>query len=405
MHREKQKRESIFKKSKNELKSDNTNITGAIKKKKKNKKDDNKNKNQLPELENNPVLKAADIFDMLNSSDENESDNEVPAQINDDVDSDSDVSFDDEESEVEENEEATEQMELKQQQNSIKERNSVKKMKDLLPIKTKSGVIPRSVETSNQKSMIIEEKESESDEEEIEMEEESDDDEILEETKKKNEPPAKKRKLLTATELFQERKEEFNSQKLKIGKICSAITEKPEDRVASFRALLEMAQEFNPQRERNLMSVRKLGMLSMMEVFKDILPDYKVGVTDLQSQKVKKDTLSRVTYENELLKYYKKYLCQLEANAKALKPGKYARRPSKEEIYVAETAIQCLCELILAHTYFNFSTNIGQVLVIYLNCYNLMARKRIHETFIKLFKTDKRLDLTRHVSLISFSTI
>lgn len=34
----------------------------------------------------------------------------------------------------------------------------------------------------------------------------------------------------------------------------------------------------------NLMSVRKIAMLSLLEVFKDILPEYRVGQVDLKMQ-------------------------------------------------------------------------------------------------------------------------
>lgn len=324
----------------------------------------------------NRAIKVSDIFDMLEKSDDETSDgfSENSAHESDD----------------EENEEITEKLVLEQQENIQNEKNTSKHWKELLPIKTKGGVVPRSMEAVRKT---------------VERAAVDNDDEVSDrndEVKQKsvdNEPPAKKKKFLTASELLCERQDEFNRQKFRIGKICSAITEKPEERVGSFKALLGLVQEVNEQRERNLVSVRKLAMLSIMEAFKDIIPDYKIGVTDLQNQKVKKDTLARVTFENELLKYFKKYLCQLEACAKALKPGKYAKRPTREEIYMAEVAVQCLCELLLAHTYSNYSTNIAQVLVIYLNCYNASVRKRINETLVTLFKTDKRLDLSRHVSI------
>lgn len=399
MQREKQVKANIFKKSRSDLHKENENDVGIanVKKKKKISKDEKKKIGlPLPErIDSIDTIKPSDILDMLASSDE---DTDVPLNaVNDSASDGSEMSFEesDEESNDEEHEEVTEQMEINQQTVSRKERNSTKKFKELLPIKNKSGVIPQSMEATSNKfhSQIID---SENDDEDPSMDEDSDDEELLEGNRSKD-PPAKKRKILAATELFQERQQEFNLNKLKIGKICSGITEKPEDRVGSFRVLLELAQEVNVGKTKNLTSVRKLAMLSMMEVFKDILPDYRIGVTDLQAQKVKKDTLARVTYENDLLKNYKKYLCQMEIFAKALKPGKYTKRPTKEEIHIADTAIQCLCELLLSHTYFNFSTNIAQVLVIYLNCFNTSARKRIHETFVKLFKTDKRLDITRHV--------
>lgn len=316
-------------------------------------------------------FKLSDIHDMLE----------------DDTDSNQDESDNDDSG----NEENAEKLELKQHESIQNDRSLRKNIKELLPIKTKGGVIPRSMEDTRHlmrgKKDQTERNDPSSDDEDIEQS-------LFEDV----EPAAKKKKVLTTSELFGERREELNNQKFRIGKICSSITERPEDRVGSLKSLLELMQEVNEQREKNLLSVRKLSMLSTMETFKDILPDYKIGITDLQNQKVKKDTLTRITFENELLKYYKKYLCVLETCAKALKPGKYAKRPSKEEIYLAEVAVQCLCELLLAHTYSNFSTNVAQVLVIYLNCYNVNVRKRINDTFVKLFKMDKRLDLTRHVS-------
>lgn len=358
MVRDKQARENIFKKKNL---NDSTEVVSSKKKNVKSKI------NELPAPPVSSSLKISDIYDMLSDMEEEENDDGPSIESNDS-----------------ENEEITEKMELDQR--IRQERRSSKKIKELLPIKTNSGVVPRSMETENGETFKVEE---ESDE---------DLDEELNEIKNiEEQPPQKKRKLVTATELLGEREQEFNYQKFRIGKTCSSITERPEERIGSFKTLLDLMQEHKNNKEKNLISVRRLAMLSTMEVFKDIIPDYKIGVTDLQNQKVKKDTLARVTFENELLKYYKKYLQLVEACAKALKPGKYAKRPSKEEIYMAEIAVQCLCELLLAHVYSNYSTNIAQVLVIYLNCYNASTRKRVNETFVKLFKTDRRLDLSRHV--------
>jgi Nucleolar complex-associated protein len=325
--------------------------------------------------------KAADFYDMLDS---NSSDDEGIAEdykvspkrqkLSNSISEESNSSESGEELDVDDDsdEEMVEEMEMQQKKFSQNEKESRKKLKDLLPIKTKTGVVPRQIETSNE---VIQKVAKEPVKAAVKGKEQH----VVSEIKKKN--------ILSATELFTERENEINRQKFKIGKACAGLTENPEEKVESFKTLLELVQETGADKQKNLTSVRKLAMLSTTEVFKDIVPDYKVGIVDLENQKVKKDTLNRITYENTMLKYYKKYLRELEHLVKALKPKKYTQRPSKEDIYLAETAIVCLCELI-------------QLLVIYLNCNNLSARKKIHDTFVKIFKTDKRLDLTRHVSTI-----
>lgn len=88
----------------------------------------------------------------------------------------------------------------------------------------------------------------------------------------------------------------------------------------------------------------------------------------------------------------------MENITKSFQRRKYGPRPSRESLVLAEVAVQCLCELLTVHPYFNYSTNIAQLLVTLLNCQNSNVRDVIHKTFVKLFKTDKRLDLTLHVS-------
>ena len=342
---------------------------------------------------------ASDLVDMMQASSEDEEEQSPKRQKLDSDSDDSELEYESEKSDNEsEMEEIAEHLEYEQRKNSKNEANSTKKMKELLPIKTRTGVVPRSVE--DHKKKFPEPEKSEDDDEDMEIEPNSDDDsdkELIDlRTNGKQQQPQKK-KMMSAMELLLEREQEVQRQRFRIGVICSGILEKPEEKVKNIGALLALMQEIGSDKEQNLLSTRKLAMVSLVEVFKDIVPDYKVGVVDLEQQKVKKDTLARVNYENELLRYYKKYLRELEHTTKALKRRKYGPRPGKEQVAMAAIAVQCLCEAILSQPYFNFSTNIGQLLVTFLNCGNEGVRKNIHETFVKLFKTDKRLDLTRHV--------
>lgn len=352
------------------------------------------------------AIKASDLLDMMQDSTDDEEQNGSQQPKRPRLDgstsdkSHGSESYDSEnESEVEE---MAEHLEMEQRKNFKIEAGATKKMKELLPIKTRTGVVPQLVEDSK-KQVVESESESEheeemEDDEEIDSADDSDKDLVEGQMNgKKQATQQNKKKMLSATELLLEREQEVQRQRFRIGVVSSGILEKPEEKVKNIGALLALMTEIGQDKEQNLVSTRKLAMISLVEVFRDIVPDYKVGVVDLGHQKVKKDTLARVTYENELLKYYKKYLRELENMTKALKRRKYGPRPSRESVSLAEIAVQCLCEALLSQPYFNFSTNIGQLLVTFLNCPNEIVRKKTHETFVKLFKTDKRLDITRHI--------
>lgn len=314
--------------------------------------------------------------------------------------------------------EDSEILELEHKALSGSEVPSNKKMRELLPIKTSAGVVLRSQEVQK-KVEVVDESMDESDEiaeqQPIdEMDVDSDID-VLEDVSKalfsqfdnfyinkffqKRVPKkAPKKTKLTAAELLAEREQEVQRQRFRIGVICTGLLEKPEEKVKNLGVLLSLLNPYGSDKELNLLSTRKLAMISLSEVFKDILPEYRVGVVDLQNQKVKKDTLNRITYENSMLNFYKKYLKALEDFVKAFQNRKFGPKPTKEKLALAELAIQCMCELLLAHPYFNYSTNVAQLLVVLLNSSRENVRTLINKTFVKIFKTDKRMDLTLHVS-------
>lgn len=399
LHREKQIKANIFKKSKTAQRKEELNT--SVDKKKKRKEPSKQKIQNVQEPER--MIKASDMLDMMRDSTDEEEEQTIHQPKRPRLDSTSDVSHESESDDSDDDsdsEEMAEHLEMEQRKNSKIEAGATKKMKELLPIKTRTGVVPRSVEDS--KKNVIEESESEDDGMEMEGDDidsadDSDKDLVEGRTNGNKQAPPNKKKMLSATELLLEREQEVQRQRFRIGVISSGILEKPEEKVKNIGALLGLMSQIGPDKEENLVSTRKLAMISLVEVFRDIVPDYKVGVVDLGHQKVKKDTLARVTYENELLKYYKKYLRELENTTKALKRRKYGPRPSRESVALAEIAVQCLCEALLSQPYFNFSTNIGQLLVTFLNCPNEIVRKKTHESFVKLFKTDKRLDLTRHI--------
>uniref|UniRef100_A0A336M7G6 Nucleolar complex protein 3 homolog n=2 Tax=Culicoides sonorensis TaxID=179676 RepID=A0A336M7G6_CULSO len=307
----------------------------------------------------------------------------------------------------------TETMELKYRLETELDSNN-KEMRELLPIKTKQGLIPRETDIiikknkkseKNKKCEPEPEPESNENEDIFRSDDEANDDQdsdndILESLDKIIKPPSVPKDIvkLSTADLLAERQETIESLKFKIGVLCSGILEKPEEKIKNLTILMHMIDEKNKEGRVNFFTIRKMSILSLMEIFKDIIPEYKVGVVDLETQKVKKITLQRVNYEKDLLGYYKRFLTKMERLTSKLKVKRFQTlKASKQDIILAELAVQCLCELLSEHPYFNYSTNVAQLLVALLNTQNENIRSNVYKCFTGIFKNDKRLDLTRHI--------
>ncbi|XP_035909277.1 nucleolar complex protein 3 homolog [Anopheles stephensi] len=203
--------------------------------------------------------------------------------------------------------------------------------------------------------------------------------------------------VLSLTDILFKRDEQIKEKQFYIGVTCAAILENPEARIENVSALLDLLKETNRDGSINLLAVRKTAMISLVEVFKDIVPEYRIGIVDKEQQKLKKDTLARVNFEHKLLTYYKQLLKHLEGLiSNYTRKLKHSEKQSIETRQLLEMAVQCMCDLVLAHPYFNFTPNIVQVLVLMLNNTKEPIRKMVHACFSSLFKTDTRLDLTHH---------
>ncbi|XP_041785831.1 nucleolar complex protein 3 homolog isoform X2 [Anopheles merus] len=203
--------------------------------------------------------------------------------------------------------------------------------------------------------------------------------------------------VVSLAEMLLKRDEEIREKQFFIGTTCAAILENPEARIENIGVLLDLLNEVNRDGSINFLPVRKTAMISLVEVFRDIVPEYRIGIVDKEHQKLKKDTLARVNFENKLLTHYKQLLKHIEGiTSKYTKKLLRSEKQSVETRQLLEMAVQCMCDLVLAHPYFNYSPNIVQVLVLMLNNTKETIRKMVHTCFSVLFKTDARLDLTQH---------
>ena len=179
---------------------------------------------------------------------------------------------------------------------TVKQKETQKIKLNLLPIKSRDGeIITRSTEVDYKPKpkqpkvqKVAQEHDDEDDNEadDASVYEDSDDDVLQDEGAETAALPAAmaNKKLISTTDLLIARQQEIERQKYRIGIICSGIMEKPEDKMRNFHALYELMDEVSAAGTPNLLTIRKLAMISITELFKDILPEYRVGQVDTKMQ-------------------------------------------------------------------------------------------------------------------------
>lgn len=259
-------------------------------------------------------------------------------------------------------------------------------VKALLPIKTKKGIIPQ---------MIVEEEP-----------EDAADDEVKEVTENKEPEPLPQ---LSGGQMLLNRQRKLQERKRKIALLSSSVIENPEENMKKLREIRLMLHESDPD---VFITVRKLAMLSLMEIFKDIIPGYRIRLLTQseKQQKMKKETKSLQDYEQSLLMNYKGYLEVLEKYSTG-KPGEKRQRkngvkgldiPEEASQVFAELSLRCLCEMLSSHPHFNYRSNIVTVLVPMMNKRNDEISDMVCQAMSTIFREDKSgeisLDIVKLVS-------
>ncbi|NXA34593.1 NOC3L protein, partial [Eudromia elegans] len=247
-----------------------------------------------------------------------------------------------------------------------------KELIHLLPIKDKGGIIPQTME----KPVLNVTQDEEEDTEEMEVAEDA------------NEEPLP---VLTAEEMAAQRRRTLQERKTHIAALAAAILSDPENNVKKLKELRAMLMEQDPN---VAVIVRKLVMVSLMEIFKDIVPSYKIRpLTEAEkATKVKKETQRLREFEEGLVSQYKFYLENLEQTIKDWKQRKLKKSnviSLKAYKGLAEIAVKCLCELLVALPHFNFHNNIIVLIVPLMNDTSKMISELCFEAVKKLFKQDK----------------
>ena len=153
-----------------------------------------------------------------------------------------------------------------------------------------------------------------------------------------------------------------------IAELSESIVEEPDKAFVSIELDLEDGvKKKGPSRMQQLLSVARrqetaderttaqLAIMSLLAVFKDILPDYRIRIPSAKEMAVKvaKETKKVWDYERGLLHHYQEFLKLLEKS--------WDQETEKD--FVAVTAIVSLAELLKSAFHFNFRSNLISAVV------------------------------------------
>nr|KAG5707619.1 hypothetical protein BaRGS_031001 [Batillaria attramentaria] len=281
--------------------------------------------------------------------------------------------------------------------------NNGQRMKMLLPIKDEGRVIPQMVHMEEEEEK--EEMEQE-DEEQDPLNELPENAETVDDEKNAEPVPS-----VSRVHLFAVRQRKLAERKQKIADLATSVIQNPEENTGKLKELRGMLGEADPD---VCLTVRKLVMVSLCEVFKDIIPGYRLRLpTEKEKeQRMKHETKKLMDFEAALLLSYKTYLEYLEIVAKGKPFGNSYRMqrlgfsdvslPQKSVMDLSEVAVQCLTQMLVSHPHFNYRSNIITFLVPFMNRKNPKISDPVCDAMKQLFRSDKSgeatLEIVRAVS-------
>ena len=245
-----------------------------------------------------------------------------------------------------------------------------KKTRHLLPIKTKQGIVEQSIEVDYQSS----------DEEDKDGEDED---------AKEEEEDAPK----SMAEMYARRRQKLEDLKSLIGSSSSNILENPDERMEHISAVLKLYNTLTPD---IFITGFKLISASLVELFKDLAPGFEIKATSKPGERQKKATREVYGNEQRLLKYYQMFLKKLEETLSPLKEMKKKKTPDESTKRVAIFALKCMSDLLVSMPHFNFAKNIVHALIPFTAHKMDDVRFLICSAFKKLFKDDKKGEISLH---------
>ncbi|XP_054710783.1 nucleolar complex protein 3 homolog [Uloborus diversus] len=243
------------------------------------------------------------------------------------------------------------------------------KLRNLLPVKSKKGLLYRS---------------------EVVKDQQFDAESSIQDVNAENSTSVRQQSLV---QRFVTQRKKLDALKQKIALLCTSIIEDPQSNIIALKELITSLQ--NPTTDM-IVSEKRILCFSLVNVFVDILPGYKIrppGESDNKVQ-LKKETKKLVAFETNLLKYYKKYLDHLNDLIRDMKLKTNLEGASQVKIKAVKeigfVAVKCMCELLYSNFNFNFFKNICNKLVPLVLEDDDELVNMVCLSFEKMFKADTR---------------
>lgn len=209
---------------------------------------------------------------------------------------------------------------------------------------------------------------------------------------------------LSSVELLALRQQKLAQRKQHIADLATAVIENPEESMNKMKELRKLLGEKDPD---VCLTVRKLVMVSMCEIFCDVIPGYRLRLPTAQEkeQRMKQETKKLIDYESSLLLSFKTFLEYLEHTIKGksfdgslkMKRLGFCDIPvpdqSKKELSLV--GVQCMCKLLTAHPHFNYRSDVITFLVPFMNHKNSKFSDVVCQAMKDVIIEDK----SAHVSL------
>ncbi|XP_052189804.1 nucleolar complex-associated protein 3 isoform X2 [Diospyros lotus] len=164
--------------------------------------------------------------------------------------------------------------------------------------------------------------------------------------------------------------EEANeSKKFKLAELGTDLLTDPESNIKSLKEMLEISKDADH-------TIAVLGLKSLLAVFKDIIPGYRVRLpTEKEQQMVVSKAVKKMRYyESTLLSVYKAYLQRLIALEK--------------NASFHRVAIRCICTLLDAVPHFNFRESLLAAVIKNISSPDEVIRKLCSQAVKSLFTSE-----------------
>ncbi|VVA95829.1 unnamed protein product [Arabis nemorensis] len=163
--------------------------------------------------------------------------------------------------------------------------------------------------------------------------------------------------------------ERFETKKNKLAELGTELLSDPEAHIKSLKEMLEISKDENTK-------IVKLSLLSLLAVFKDIIPGYRIRLpTEKELEmKVSKEVKKTRFYESTLLNAYKAYLNKLIIL-------------ERQTVY-NQVATRCICTLLDAVPHFNYRDNLLSSVVRNISSPDEVVRRLCCSTIRSLFSNE-----------------